>query len=736
MKSAARHCADGMELLAPAGNFDSLKAAVICGADAVYLGAEKFGARASADNFDESSLARAVEFAHLHGVKIHLTVNTLIKDSEMPDAIATVKKAHSMGVDAFIVQDLGLIHRIKEEVPYAVLHASTQMGISNLYGAMLAQSLGIRRVVLARETLPSDIAEIKHKTNLEVEVFCHGALCVSYSGNCYYSSLVSGCSGNRGKCLQLCRKKYISEGSSGYFLSAKDICLVDKIAELKALGVDSLKIEGRMRAPEYVAETVSVYKKAIEGKAPANTMERLKTVFNRGNFCKAYFVEPTEKVIYSQTQNNIGLKCGKVKAIRQGKAILETSRKLSLGDGVKYLRNGIETGGGLIDGQGETGFRGSVKTGDDVHLTSSVKLKKKVSSLCADIPVKVDVNIGMNGASVTASYNGFAGVAKSDIAVQRAQSRALRKEEVANAIGTLGGTDFSLESINITLEDNVFFPASQIKTLRKTAVVGLKNKILTDYNAKQKGIANSAICERKTDWLKIADDTKFVQVSSAAQAEKIGFHYDYVILSPANYNDYESIRNECVKIGENVILNLPFIVRGKDIDVLKKLRDLPVKAFVANNIAHFVIFEGKVFVGGIGLNKLNSEINGTFMDSIEREERGSGITYAYGKPPLMHFAHCPRKSRGNGCSDCNGYTYTIKDDKGATMEYRRIKENYCYSVLIPSVPVNNIELCKSGKILYDFSYSTDEEINAVNAQIAGGGYRLAHTHANFGKTLQ
>ena len=254
-----------MELLAPAGNFQCLKAAVACGANAVYLGMEKYGARASACNFNSENLLRAVEFAHLHGVKVYVTVNTIIKDGEMQDAIERAIEARNAGADAFIVQDIGFICELKKRAPDIVLHASTQMGISNAYGARFAEKLGITRVVAARETLCEDIRDIKDKTGLEIEFFCHGALCVAYSGNCYYSSLVSGCSGNRGKCLQLCRKKYFKGNDSGYFLSAKDICLVDKVAVLRDAGVDSLKIEGRMRTPEYVAETVSVYRKAIDG---------------------------------------------------------------------------------------------------------------------------------------------------------------------------------------------------------------------------------------------------------------------------------------------------------------------------------------------------------------------------------------------------------------------------------------------------------------------------------------
>ena len=255
------------EILAPAGNAESLRAAVSNGANAVYLGLKDFSARAKASNFSLDELSDAIAYAHIFGVKVYIAFNTLIKNSEMKSAIEQIETAAKIGADAFIIQDLGLLNEIRNltDVP---LHASTQMGIHNLYGAEAAKKCGFDRIILSRECTLDDIREIKNNVDIEVETFVQGALCVAFSGNCLFSSLVSGYSGNRGKCLQLCRKKYELDiggrKSDGYYLSAKDLCLLSDLKSLRDAGVDSFKIEGRMRRSEYVGESVSVYRTLID----------------------------------------------------------------------------------------------------------------------------------------------------------------------------------------------------------------------------------------------------------------------------------------------------------------------------------------------------------------------------------------------------------------------------------------------------------------------------------------
>ncbi len=276
------------ELLAPAGDFDALIAALLGGADAVYVGGRRFGARAFAKNFDDEEMARAARACHLFGARLYVTVNTLVFDKEMNEAVEYVKRLHGMGVDAVIVADLGLLSRLGREVPGLELHASTQMGIHNLAGAEEAYRLGCSRVVLARECSAEDIGTVTERCSAEVEMFVHGALCVCHSGQCLFSSMVGGRSGNRGECAQPCRLPY-DKGS--YVLSLTDLSLASHVRRLISLGVSTLKIEGRMKSPSYVYEVTGIYRTLLDECRPANAAEspRLSDVFSRGGFTDGYF---------------------------------------------------------------------------------------------------------------------------------------------------------------------------------------------------------------------------------------------------------------------------------------------------------------------------------------------------------------------------------------------------------------------------------------------------------------
>ncbi len=281
------------ELLSPAGDFECLYAAVEGGADAVYVGGRAFGARAYAKNFDLPEIKRAVAYCHLHGVRLYVTLNTLLEGDEPVAALKFAEQLYIAGVDALIVTDLGLIRLIRRYLPDMELHASTQMSIHNSEGVEVAARLGLKRVVLARELLLKDISRITEETECETEVFLHGALCVSYSGQCLYSSLVGGRSGNRGECAQPCRLPY----SEGYQLSLKDMCLASHIRELIDSGTASLKIEGRMKSPDYVYTVTSVYRRLLDEyrDATADELALLQKAFSRGGFTDGYFVDKKDK---------------------------------------------------------------------------------------------------------------------------------------------------------------------------------------------------------------------------------------------------------------------------------------------------------------------------------------------------------------------------------------------------------------------------------------------------------
>ena len=346
-----------VELLSPVGDFECLKAAVQNGANAVYFGSNVFSARAFAQNFDDEELKKAIEYAKLRGVKTHLTLNILIKENEFEDAFNLAKKAYEYGIDAIIVQDLGLAKILIDSFPDLEIHASTQMTIHNLEGVQELEKLGFKRAVLSRELSINDIEYICENSNIEIEAFVHGALCISYSGQCLLSSMIGGRSGNRGKCAQPCRLPYelIDKDENildkGYLLSPRDLCGLKYLPELIKAGVSSFKIEGRMKTPEYVATVTRIYRKYVDlaqkyiaGKIEnyyidEKDIQDLMQVFNRGGFSDGHLSSDANRnLIFKEKPNNMGLYLGKIINFNPTKGLvtakLETS--LSIGDSISF----------------------------------------------------------------------------------------------------------------------------------------------------------------------------------------------------------------------------------------------------------------------------------------------------------------------------------------------------------------------------------------------------------------
>ena len=314
-----------IELLSPVGDFDCLKAAIQNGADAVYLGSTAFNARYSAKNFGLEDLEMAINYAHIRNSKVYLTLNTLITTREINNAFNLAKSAYNFGIDAIIVQDLGFANLLINTFPDLPIHASTQMTITNLNGAKLLENMGFKRVVLSRELSLENISYICKNSNIEIECFVHGALCISYSGQCLFSSMVGGRSGNRGKCAQACRLPYelIQNKKSidkGYLLSPKDLCTLEFLPDLVNTGIHSFKIEGRMKTPEYVATVTKIYRKYIDiileeknFKIDTQDLVDLKQVFNRGGFSSGHLLkDANKKLIFKEKSNNMGIFIGNI----------------------------------------------------------------------------------------------------------------------------------------------------------------------------------------------------------------------------------------------------------------------------------------------------------------------------------------------------------------------------------------------------------------------------------------
>lgn len=468
---------------------DALKAALANGADAVYLGAAAFGARSTA-GFDGDSLRHALRLAHLHRKKIYVTVNILIKERELDDVRATLSLLSSLEADAVLLQDLGLVKICREEFPELPIHASTQMALHNAAGARLLQTLGARRVVLAREC---DINEIRlaAQTGVEIETFCHGALCVSCSGQCLFSSMIGGRSGNRGRCAQPCRLPYTYRGKTGAWLSPRDLCARDELNVLADAGVYSFKIEGRLKRPEYVAVVTRAYRNALdavlEGRfSPADEKEKesLIQIFSRGGFTMGYPGEKRDAAIIDPSRvTPVGVTIGKVKSVyRKGGALLADGsliKPLHNGDGLEIGSQELRYSGPEVPA-GQTAvlrLRDAVKPGEAVRRTedeSQLAAARKTyegEALNAALPLPFDAALTAypgKKAMLTVT-DGESTVTLQGETAQPAQKKALDEIAARNSIGKTGGTPFALRDLTVKTA-GAFLPASALNTLRREAL--------------------------------------------------------------------------------------------------------------------------------------------------------------------------------------------------------------------------------------------------------------------------
>jgi len=507
-----------VELLAPAGDFDAFKAAVENGADAVYAGGKLFNARQFASNFDEEQLEKAIDYAHVKGVKVFLTMNTLMSDRELDEALELAKEAYVAGIDGIIVQDLGFAGLLRSLYPDLKLHASTQMTIHNLDGVKMLENLGFKRVVLARELSVEEIKHICENTHLEVEVFVHGALCVCYSGQCLMSSIIGGRSGNRGKCAQPCRLPYEIMGDDqklkqtdhkGYLLSPKDISGINLLPEIVKAGVSSLKIEGRMKSAEYVATVVRIYRKyldQIEKSALYDTDRKyfvqsqdindLTQIFNRGGFSEGYFKGKTGADMMSyEKPKNWGVYIGRVKDYNPQKGLVKVALEgeIAIGDGIEIWSGEGESPGTVVSeillnnnkvknaykGQTVTitNIKGRVQKESRVYKTSSRELNERARQsfekdnlrkvhLTGEIIIKGDKPVTIR---VKDSEGNEAEVI-SEYIPEKAISRPLTVERVTEQLNKTGATPFAFDKTQVQLDESLSVPISVINDIRRRAL--------------------------------------------------------------------------------------------------------------------------------------------------------------------------------------------------------------------------------------------------------------------------
>lgn len=511
-----------MELLAPAGNMACLHAAVRAGADAVYLGVDRFNARRGADNFTMETLREACDYAHLRGVRIYLTVNIAILPSEAQAAMEVVRQGYRAGVDAFIVQDLGLAAEMRRTLPEADLHVSTQMNVLNAAGVEAAAKLGASRVTFARELELAEVAELSAlaaERGMDTEVFGHGAICICYSGQCYMSSLVGGRSANRGMCAQACRLPYElhnkavkkalpSEGE--HLLSPKDLCTVDLIPELAVAGVGSLKIEGRMKSPEYVQAVVGVYRDVLdrtqawlaaqpEGadlpavpqslRATEEEHRVLSEAFSRG-FTQAYLTHDDGNQMMSYGRpNNRGVFVGRVASVRAGSVLVHAEEELVAGDVLEFWTNRghfahtLAEGDLLANGDARIALTRKVGPGDRVFRVRSAKAAFKDDALAPKVPVqgKAVLRIGEPLRFELVASDGSFGSAEGPV-VEAARTKAVAEDEVRAHLDRFGNEPFALSRLDVELDDGVGIGFSQLHKVRAQASRALEDDLLAAYH--------------------------------------------------------------------------------------------------------------------------------------------------------------------------------------------------------------------------------------------------------------
>lgn len=766
-----------IELLAPVGSFDALKAAVQNGANAVYLGGKDFSARASANNFDREELIEAVKYAHIRDVRVFVTTNTLIKQNEIEDFVEYAKFLYDIDVDALIMQDIGVAMLIHDLLPDFELHASTQMVAHSLEDVQYLESVGFKRVVLARELTVDEIKYICDNTNVDIEIFVHGALCVCYSGGCLMSSMIGNRSGNRGRCAQPCRQKYtmidISTGeeihSNGeYLLSTKDLNTIEDVDKIIETGVLSLKIEGRMKKPEYVATVINSYRNAIDEyqatkkvNISTETMEDLYTIFNR-KFTKGLILgEVGEDVMNSNVPNNQGLYVGKVvdynKKSKRLKIKLEGT--LKKGDGINL---GGGTIGRIIKGKeivqigykGETielDFIGEARKNQPVFKTSDTNLIDKAQKTYTQdkefaknlIDAEITIKLGEYPELKLIDKNNNSVTVKGDKLVEKALKVALGEEKIETQIKKLGNTPYELDDLKINLDKGVSMPISLINQMRREAI-----ELLDEARIPVKGRAykDSKIKYSPKKYAKDTNSNSKIRVKiNNIEALKSIINLDIDMIYYEDVATLEQAMAMATANNKKLIYSAPRIVRNKEYKRLEKSNEYCKENVQISALGQVKYYkensENVSFDVDYYLNPFNSEtINhykkeGATTVCISQELNIHEIkettkytdmeieTVAYGYIPMMLSEYCPMGvvarscKKDKRCATCKESKYVLRDFKGE--EYRISQDLFCRSTIYNSIAnclINNLdELSDAGINVFrlDFTHESPELISKI-----------------------
>lgn len=642
------------EILAPGGSQEALVAGVRCGANAVYLGGKSFNARRNAGNFDDAALAAAVKYCHERNVKVYLTLNTLCADDEMSAAYELAKSALLCGVDAFIIQDIGVAQMVRECFPQARLHASTQMSVMNPAGLRKLKEMGFCRAVLPREMSEKEILEMRKSTDMQLEMFVHGALCMSVSGQCYLSAMIGGRSGNRGLCAQPCRLPFSADKSGSCDLSLKDLSLVRRLAAIESAGVFSLKIEGRMKRPEYVAAAVTAVKSAINGNLDEKDEFDLRSVFSRSGFTSGYFD-------------------GKL-----GKSMFGTRQKedvVSAAGVLKRLSHLYDNENPLVP----IDFKFEFKAGKPAVLSASAL--GKTARAEGDVP-------------------------------EKALNKPLNAEMLKSRLSKLGGTPFYAEKIEIDCDDGLILPAAQINELRRRTIDKLseadeisvcENPLVMPPHVNKSGVkymtarfANAKSVPREHPFKRVfipiwSADEDFVNLNAGVEIPRALFGME------------EKTRQRLLHLRETGV-NQALCGNLGSYQLASELGFEPFGDFGLN-----------VF-NSISANQINSPILSfeLALDKANAVNAAETGIIVYGRLPLMLTRNCPVKSN-IGCVKC-GKKGRLTDRKGVEFPVR-CSPYPCVEVL-NSVPLYMADRMKEVKSDFAHFYFTDESLQQVEKIIA------------------
>ena len=766
-----------IELLSPVGDFECLRAAVQNGANAVYFGAKSFGARAFANNFDDASLNEAINYAKIRNVKTHLTLNTLIKENELNEALNIAKKAYEYGIDAIIVQDLGLASILIKEFPDLDIHASTQLTAHNLESVNFFKELGFKRVVLSRELSLDEINYICKNTDIEIEVFTHGALCISYSGQCLFSSMVGGRSGNRGKCAQPCRLPYellenkTKKLDKGYLLSPRDLCSLDLLPQLIKSGITSLKIEGRMKNPEYVAIVTQIYRKYIDlalnsnKKFKVDPMDKkaLMQVFNRGGFSHGHLEnKKNQDLIFKEKPNNMGIYLGSISKYNKTKGHIscKLENNVSVGDSIsfenensKYLVSElIEKNQNIKNAfpmQNVTlgRMKGNIKIGDKIYKVIDKSLSNSAresfskentkNQLECKLQIKKDkkifINISCPNFNTNINYT-------YDYIPQAAQNSAVTKDKIISQFSKTLDTEFEFTNFDIELDDNLFIPVSILNSIRRLGIELIREKIIKTFKKNHKDITLNHTPHSNSN----------SKPQIALLLNTLNTNFDYTLLKnidklyiPLKYfgnSKYSNIVSSLSKTF-NIYIYMPTIIRKNYIDTTKNILNTSLKNFKIQGIVISHLSQLKLMpkdlnsldiVGNYTLNIYNSYSNQILKDlnintsTISPELDSEGILgigkniatelIVYGNIPVMNMNYC-LLGKSNHCYNkcekkCNSNSkYYIKDRMG--LLFRVIPDNIQTITTIYNSKITSIEY-KNFDVDFVRVDILDEDISAIN----------------------